>query len=57
MHICPASLVPQLRVSSSKSKIIHANLMIKAASAKIAIEREFKGIFEVVWAVDPCESL
>jgi len=57
MHICPASLVPQLRVSSSKSKIIHANLMIKAASAKTAIEREFKGIFEVEWAVDPCEFL
>ena len=57
MLICPASLVPQLQVSSSKSAIIHANLVIKAASAKTAIEREFKGIFEVEWAVDPCEFL
>jgi hypothetical protein len=57
MRICLASLAPQLRVSSSKPAIIHANLVIKAASAKTAIEREFKGIFEVEWAVDPCEFL
>jgi hypothetical protein len=50
-------LGPQLRVPSTKLAIIHANLVIKAASAKTAIEREFKGIFEVEWAVDPCEFL
>lgn len=34
-----------------------ASLRCQAASAKTAIERELKGIFEVEWAVDPCECL
>jgi hypothetical protein len=31
------------------------SLRCQAASAKTAIEREFEGIFEVEWAIDPCE--
>jgi hypothetical protein len=31
------------------------SLCCQAASAKTAIERELKGMFEVEWAVDPCE--
>jgi hypothetical protein len=31
------------------------SLRCQAASAKTAIERELKGIFEVEWSVDPCE--
>jgi len=32
------------------------SLRCQAASAKTAIERELKGIYEVEWADDPCES-